>query len=80
MRVIYKDAVQAHAVPKHILDARGPFGAWSPEKAEDTGAPVDPYPPGATAQNGMTEVVFYECNDCQAVVREDNLDSHECEE
>ena len=79
MRVIQRQAVQAHAVPASVLDARGPFGRYEPKKADDD-YPPDPYPPGATAQNGMTEVVMYECSECKAHVREDNLDAHECEE
>ena len=42
--------------------------------------PVDPFPPGATAQNGMKEVLFYECRACGEVLRETELDNHECEE
>lgn len=77
MRVIYKDAEQGHRVPSHVIDARGPFRPWNPEiVCED---PPDPFPPGATAQNGMTEVTFYECRACGATVSEYNLDSHRCE-
>jgi hypothetical protein len=28
----------------------------------------------------MKEVVLYECALCAAILREDNLDNHECEE
>lgn len=32
--------------------------------------------PGATAQNGFTEVLFYRCNLCGATVRESDLEGH----
>jgi hypothetical protein len=78
MRVISIQAEQGHIVPSHVLEARGPFGRYEPERAEDVYVPE--FPPGATAQNGMHEVTLYECRDCHAVIREDNLDSHDCEE
>lgn len=78
MRVIYKQAVQAHAVPASILEARGPFGKYEPQKAVET--PVEEFPIGATAQNGMAEVAMYECSACSAIIREGDLDSHECRE
>ena len=79
MRVIHIEAEQGHAVPKTVMGARGPFGKYEPARSADEN-PSDPYPSGATAQNGMRGVVLYDCNNCGATVREDNLDSHECEE
>lgn len=78
MRVIQRDAVQAHAVPSRVYEARGPFGRWQPEIVD---LPYDPdkFPPGATAQNKMTEVVMYQCNRCEAILKETELDSHVCE-
>lgn len=78
MRVIYKQAEQGHIVPSHVLEARGPFQHYEPEIVHEE--PVDLFPPGATAQNGMTEVVFYECRACEAVLRESELDAHQCDE
>ena len=78
MRIIYKDAEQAHPVPKQILPGTGPFGRYEPPKAEpysDTGD----FPPGVTAQNGMQEVAQYKCRECGAVVSEYKLESHICE-
>ena len=78
MRVIQRDAVQAHAVPNRVYEPRGPFMAYQPQIAD---LPFDPdyFPPGATAQNGMTEIVMYECQVCMAVLKEAELDSHVCE-
>jgi hypothetical protein len=78
MRVIQRDAVQAHAVPRRVYEPRGPFRSYQPEIAD---LPYDPdyFPPGATAQNGMNEVVMYECQKCTAVLKENQLDSHVCE-
>lgn len=78
MRVIQRDAVQAHAVPTRVYEARGPFGRYQPEIVD---LPYDPdkFPPGATAQNGMQEVVMYQCNRCEAILTEDQTNSHVCE-
>lgn len=77
MRIIHRQAVQAHAVPSHVLEARGPFQRQEP-KVEELSYDPDFFPPGATAQNGMREVVMYECRNCQAAVRDDDLESHIC--
>lgn len=79
MRVIQRDAVQAHAVPSRVYEARGPFARYQPEIVA---LPYDPdaFPvPGATAQNGMRGIALYECQDCAAILREEELDQHECE-
>lgn len=78
MRVIRIQAVQAHAVPQMVMEPRGPFERYEPTILTEDYRPE--FPPGATAQNGMTEVHMYECNRCQAVVRGDALDTHHCEE
>ena len=76
MKVIRIQATQAHAVPDQVLEARGPFARYEPEIDH---TPIKPwFPPGATAQNNMQEVHFYECNACKAVVREADLDDHQC--
>jgi hypothetical protein len=77
MRVIYKDAEQGHVVPSQVLGTRALFERWNPEIIRED--PPDPFPPGATAQNGMQEVAFYECRSCGATVSEYNLDRHLCE-
>lgn len=80
MRVIYKDAPQGHAVPHQVLSAMGPFpSAYEPVMAEDRRV-LEEFPYGATAQNGMQGVVLYECRLCTAVLREEQLDAHKCEE
>jgi hypothetical protein len=78
MRVIQRDAVQAHAVPSRVYEARGPFGRYQPEIVD---LPYDPdsFPPGATAQNGMKEIVMYECQQCLTILKETQLDGHVCE-
>ena len=78
MRVIHVDAVQAHAVPTRVYEARGPFSRYQPEIVN---IPYDPdkFPRGATAQNGMKEVVLYECQACMTTLKETELDGHVCE-
>jgi hypothetical protein len=79
MRVIQKDAVQAHPVPRRVYEARGPFGRWQPEEILDLPYDPDAFPPGSTAQNGMQEIVRYQCRQCLAILKETQLDSHVCE-
>lgn len=79
MRVIYVEAEQGHAVPAHAYEPRGPFGA--PIRTEITNLTHDPdkFPVGATAQNGMKEISLFECQICEAILRESELDAHICE-
>lgn len=79
MRVIHKDAVQAHAVPRQVLEPRGPFPTPYQPRIVDLPHDPDRFPPGATAQNGMREVVMYECQRCMAILKETQLDGHVCE-
>lgn len=79
MRVIYVDAVQAHAVPRRTYEARGPFERYQPPEILDLTHDPDKFPPGSTAQNGMREIVMYECQGCMAILSEHELDSHVCE-
>jgi hypothetical protein len=48
------------------------------EPQSDSGEPD--LPPGATAQNGFKEVRFFRCRECELVLRENELDDHECPE
>jgi len=79
MRVIQIDAVQAHAVPSRVLEPRGPFPPYQSAPVLDLPHDPDKFPPGATAQNGMREVVMYECQTCLAILKETQLDGHVCE-
>lgn len=78
MRVIHRQAEQGHLVPQQVMEARGPFGRYEP-KVVSLDA-VDEFPPGATAQNGMREIQMYQCRLCDGIVREDDLNTHDCEE
>lgn len=79
MRVIQRDAVQAHAVPTRVYEARGPFGRYQPPEIKDLPYDPDKFPAGATAQNGMQEITLYECQSCLAILKETQLDGHVCE-
>jgi hypothetical protein len=76
MRIIHKQAVQAHAVPKQVIEARGPFRKYEPEVVALVPEPEFPY--GANAQNGMRGVRLYQCNVCGDVVREEMVPFHVC--
>jgi hypothetical protein len=77
MRVIYRQAEQGHIVPQKVLEPRGPFKKYEPVVTE-LGIDPDAFPPGATAQNNMAEVLYFECSLCHAVIREDATAHHEC--
>lgn len=79
MRVIHVDAVQAHAVPTHVYEPRGPFGPRPQPEIVDIPYDPDKFPAGSTAQNGMQAVLMYECQNCMAILRESELDEHLCE-
>ena len=78
MRVIQRDAVQAHRVPDRVYEPMGPFGHYEPRVVPISHDP-DKFPSGATAQNGMKGLPMYECNSCRRILTENQLDSHTCE-
>jgi hypothetical protein len=78
MRIVYRDAVQGHAIPSRAYEARGPFAPVIPQVVDIDHDP-DWHPPGATAQNSMEGLALYECGACQAVLTENDLDGHVCE-
>lgn len=77
-RITRVPTYQGHYVPDH---AYYPSLKFDPDIAVDIENPDDPdeYPYGATAQNDMREVRFYQCGNCAAVVRENDIDTHRCE-
>lgn len=86
-RIVPVPVFQGHPVPDRPHAPRGPFppelyathGVETDyEPQSDSGEPD--LPPGATAQNGYREVRFYRCRTCLGVVREHDLDMHECSE
>ena len=69
---------QGHYVPQHGYYPNFGFDvATRPEIVAEYQA--DEHPPGATAQNGMREVIYYRCNGCELVVREEDIPTHHCE-
>jgi hypothetical protein len=79
MRIIYKDAEQAHLVPRQVMAASGPFGAYEPPRSEDDRDLSELYPPGATAQNRMQGIPRFVCRDCDEVLLQNQLAHHICE-
>ena len=78
-RVTRVQAYQGHRTPDHGYYPSFGFEADTPTVIENPGD-VDDTPIGATAQNGMQEVKFYLCRGCEAVVREDEIETHRCED
>lgn len=81
MRVIRRMAYQAHAVPSTGGYARGPFPAEIMAPSEIVYEDADPdmdYSPYATAQNNYQPPPSYRCRMCEAILQEEDLDSHIC--
>lgn len=76
---------QGHYVPRSAHAPRGPF---PPELMSQPGRSMDErgrpgtedrFPIGATAQNEYLGVVLYRCRNCEAVVRDDEIELHTCD-
>ena len=83
MRIIRKPAYQGHAVPQTAMSPRGPFPAEvlaGPVVTYDEDPSDETLPQGATAQNDYRGIRYLRCTGCGEIVREDDADSHQCEE
>lgn len=78
-RVSRAQAYQGHLVPDHGYYPSFGFESDVPTII-DNPDPVEEFPLGATAQNNMQGVVFYQCQGCGAVVREEDCPGHRCED
>jgi hypothetical protein len=76
MPLIRKFAVQGHAVPSVVHSPRGPF---PPEVLAQPEMTVDEYH-SDSLHVGLDDVRFFKCKDCEEVLLENELDTHECEE
>ena len=92
MRIINKQAIQAHPVPDRITSPQGPFPPeltvghplsepeiiydYQEAYAEDGSE----YLPGATVQNNFKPPRYLRCALCSARVLESETDDHICEE
>lgn len=79
-------AVQAHPVPSHAMQPRGPFPpelfrespiVFDYESAYDEGG--DNFEKGATVQNNFKPAKFLRCGECLARVKENETETHVCE-
>ena len=78
-RVTRIQTYQGHRVPDHAYYPSFGFQADTPVVV-DTDVQPDDLDTGATAQNNFQGVIFYRCQDCEAVVRDDEVESHRCED
>ena len=69
---------QGHHVPDHAYYPSFGFDADTLVVIDNPGD-VEEHLPGATAQNGMREVLYYRCQVCSDVVRENDIPTHHCE-
>lgn len=92
MRIISRQAVQAHPVPDRITEPKGPFPpeltVGNPMSEPDI---IYEYPtalaedgsdflPGATAQNNYNPPRYLRCSECHMRVLETETDNHVCAE
>jgi hypothetical protein len=73
---------QGHPVPNSSQPAKGPFPPeifMRPEVVHDYHRPgQDDILEGATAQNNFSPPKVYKCRDCEALVMEYELSTHQC--
>jgi len=78
-RVTVIPTYQGHYVPDHAYYPRFSFESDRPVEILNLGE-VEEFAPGATAQNQMTEVRYFQCSLCSMVVPEYDIETHDCEE
>lgn len=69
---------QAHPVPSHIENPRGPFPSELFREPEVVIEDIYEEPLGGTAQNNFGKLKWLRCIDCHARVREDQTEGHIC--
>lgn len=69
---------QSHYVPEHAYYPSFRFESDSQVIIENLEEDEE-HLPGATAQNGMREVQYYQCSSCEMIVRENDIPTHHCE-
>jgi hypothetical protein len=76
MPIIRKFAVQGHAVPSTAHSPRGPF---PPEVLAQPRMDVGDYH-SDSLHVGLDDVRFFRCRECDDIMLQDELDTHECED
>jgi len=76
MPLIRKFAVQGHAVPATAHSPRGPF---PPEILEQPRMQDNDYQ-SDSLHVGLDDVRFFKCRDCDEIMLEAELDTHECDD
>lgn len=92
MRIVTKQAVQAHPVPNRVIAPQGPFPPEltvghplaEPEIVYEYQSAIaedgSDFLPGATAQNNYKPPRYLRCSVCSARVLETKTQYHVCEE
>lgn len=75
MPIVRKFAVQGHAVPLQAYSPRGPF---PPEVLAQPEVDMEDYHTDSLHE-GLDNVRFFRCRDCEEVLLEAELDNHDCE-
>jgi hypothetical protein len=76
MPLIRKFAVQGHAVPATAHSPRGPF---PPEILEQPRMQDNDYQ-SDSLHAGLDDVRFFKCKNCDEIMLEAELDTHECDD
>lgn len=74
---------QGHPIPQSSQAAKGPFPPeifFRPDVIHEYARPGDEIVEGATAQNNFKPPKIFKCRDCEALVYEVDIPTHECEE
>ena len=76
MPMILKFAVQGHKVPSIVYSPRGPF---PPEVLAQPRMDIEEYH-SDSLHEGLDNYRLFKCRDCEKVLLEDELHTHECKE
>ena len=76
MPLIRKFAVQGHAVPSVAHSPRGPF---PPEVMAQPEMTVEEHH-SDSLHVGLDDIRFFKCKECEEVLLEEALSTHECED
>lgn len=80
MRVVRKQAYQAHPVPETAGYPKGPFSAevLAPPVIDHEPLTDEFFPDGATAQNQYQGSTYYRCRLCKEILEKSELSQHDC--
>lgn len=76
MPIIRKFAVQGHEIPSVVHSPRGPF----PPEVLEQPRMAHQEMHSDSLHVGLDDVRFFKCRDCDAILMQEELEDHECDE